>query len=284
MVVLWNDHAELRYDCDALPDGNLFGAQQVYVDIDSSKSPESAILMDLGFDRRAERLFDRPLPTDAADFENSLGDQLIAKAAAGRLALDAELRHHLEQAQTDANRRINTGTTESVSYMISVRALLSEIAKAAQTVVKRILVDLCCQHPSGKLTPFKQKLALAPDDGVVFERSGSTAKIRMLSDQRIIGGARSLPGILCPEDFESFELFAAALGEQLKNAAKWLAKQSPTGFEELRQAGYVMGIDIDILTRVGQDPVKLDLPPEFLFECGRHGLNVAVTTNNLGPD
>jgi hypothetical protein len=284
MIVLWDDRAELRYDCDALPEANLFGAQQVFVDIDSSNSPESVFLMDLGFDRRAERLFDRPVPPDAADYANSLGDQLIAKAATGMLELDAELRGYLAQAIADANQRISTGTVEVASYMTSVRALLLELGKSAPTVVKLILVDLRCQHPSGKLTPFKQKLILAPEDGVVFERSGSMAKVRMLSEQRIIGGARRLPGVLFPEDYESFECFAAALADQLKNAAKWFAKQSASAFRELREAGYVMDIDVDILARLGHDPVKLELPADFLSECGRLGLKVSITTNNSVPE
>lgn len=274
MIVLFEDHAELRYDCDALPGGNLFGAQQVYVSIDSSKSPESVFLMDLGFDRRAERLFDRPLPQDALDFENSLGDQIIARAATDRLALDAELRGILKQAIEDADRRIKAGSPECASYMISVKAMLLDIGKAAPTVVKRVFADLRCHHQSGKFNPFKQKMVFSADEKSAFDRSGSVASVRLL--------------FLSSHHFEKSEkpvdAFEVALQDELKAAAKWLAKQSPAAFQELREAGYVMNIDINILARVGQDPLNLELPPELLFECGRHGLKVSITTNNVEPD
>lgn len=172
MVVLWDDHVELRYDCDALPDGNVFGAQRIYVSVDSNFSLERTFLMAQTLERRAEQFFERPVPVDASDFVNSLGDQLIAKAATGRLALDSELRGHLKAAISDAEQRSHAGSPECASYMVSVKALLSEIGKAAPTIVKQIVADLRCHHSSGRLTPFKQKLVLAAEDGVHFERSG----------------------------------------------------------------------------------------------------------------
>lgn len=110
------------------------------------------------------------------------------------------------------------------------------------------------------------------------------AKVRFLWDQRIVKGARRLPGTLNPVDFDTPEEFAATFADQLRNAARWFTKQSTEGFHELRMAGYIMDLAIDIWARVGQEPIQLDLPPEFLFECGRLGLKVALTTNNIGLD
>jgi hypothetical protein len=267
MVVLWPDHAELRYECDALPGGNLQGAHRIDVLIDGRKSPQLVSLLALDFSRRAECHFERPLPADAVDFENSLAEQFIAKAAEGRLRLDTELKGLLDQAIRATKDGIGHATAGTASYLTSVKALLSELAKTPQTIVERVFVSLHVRHPAGKRMPFKQKLAIAPTDRARFDGSGAFPRVELFNVD--------LKG-----EGESSEAFTAALRARLQEAATWLAKQSPAVFRDLREAGFTTEAFIHVVAQIETDLVAVNLPPEFLAECGRHGLTMSIATSN----
>jgi hypothetical protein len=46
----------------------------------------------------------------------------------------------------------------------------------------------------------------------------------------------------------------------------------------LREAGFVT--DVFGGAWIDSDQIDLDLPPEFLSECGRHGLTISLITND----
>jgi hypothetical protein len=132
LIVLSGDHAELRYEGDALADGQMFGADCIEVTIGSDRTPESVFLRDSGRDGRAHRILDRPLPADAADFENSVPDQFVARAAYwGWFSFSDELRGLLQQAILRVDELMRTGSPDRASYMGTVKRLLLDIAKDA---------------------------------------------------------------------------------------------------------------------------------------------------------
>jgi len=77
---------------------------------------------------------------------------------------------------------------------------------------------------------------------------------------------------------EPVEAFVKALTIGMKSAAKWLSKQSVSVFKDLRQSGFVT--DVFIGAWIDVDQMDLDLPPEFLRACGKHGLTVSIITND----
>lgn len=279
MVVLWDDQAELHYDCDSIPNGNLFGAQRIEVDIDRNFVPIFVRLLDLSFRTRAEMFFDRQLPEDVIGFEGSLGDQLIASAAEGTLSLDAELRKILRQAIQDASHRIRSSSSEGASYLTSAKVLLSELAATGATTIIRVSANFYCEHATEPISRFKEQLKLSKDDGVDFSRADRAARVAFLT-----GGSSSVAGIMLFEDYADEDEFAKSLRDRLKNAAVWFAKQSPMAFDELRKAGYLLSIRISVLAKIGDDTLQIDLPSEFLLECGRHGLELHFQTDNWTSD
>jgi hypothetical protein len=274
-IVLWGDYADLEYDCTALPDGNLLGGHTVNIRIDAGKSPTLCSLYYLDFCQKAERFFERPLPADAVDFENSVADQLIAKAAEwGWLRLDAELSDMLEKAIDRTDARINDGSAECVSYMKSVKLLLRDIPKTSTTRLKTIFVSLQARHHAGKRVPFKDKLVFASCDQARFVGAGAYPMVCLFS--------------LHVSDFakgpEPVEALPAAFQDGLKVAAQWLAKQSLTVFHDLRQAGFVTEVFLSVAARIESDGVNIKLTPDFLSECARLGLTISMSVDNTVDD
>jgi hypothetical protein len=151
------------------------------------------------------------------------------------------------------------------------KPILELLTQGAAMAVETITVSLRAWHPEGKRVPraaFMQKLVIARGDPVKKDTGPGDPCVDLVS--------------LAAEDFakeeEPSEAFAAALGQGLNDAAKWLAKQSPAVFEALREAGF--DTDIFIGAWIDLDQMDLDLPPEFLLQCGRLGLLVSIITND----
>lgn len=263
-IVVWDDHADFRYDCDALPDGNLFGGSIVEVRINADKSGGRVMLLDFGDDRRAETLFALPLPSDATDFEGSIGDQFIAQAATGQLRLDADLRRELAGAIADAERRIAVGSPACVHYMTSVKALLNTFAKRAESKMVRILAQIQIEQPTAKFDPLKKKLVR--DETFRLERTGNEPRAS-------IGLAFVIPRNLEGTTAED------AIRAQFLAAAAWLGRHPATVFTDAAQEGYSARVEVDVLAHIGLDPIVFEVPPAFLIECGRLGLRMSVAIN-----
>lgn len=138
--------------------------------------------------------------------------------------------------------------------------------------VDNISVSLRAWHPAGRRVPaaaFIDKLVIRPTDPVkkVEVRPG-VPRIELLS---------LAVGDYSGEE-EPNEAFVAALQDAFRKAANWLAQQFPEVFGALREAGFVT--DIFIGAWIHSDQIDLDLPPNFLSECGRHGLTVSLITND----
>jgi hypothetical protein len=266
-LVLSPELAELRYDCAALPGGSLEGAHRIEVMIGDGRAPEAVFLQQLDLHARAEDLLERPLPADAADFENSLADQFVATAAAGPLRFDAELKGLLDQAIKDTEGRLKNAAPYATAYLTAVGAVLKELAQLAQTQIDRLFLSVRVRHPAGKRMPLKKKLVFTPTDRARFEGAGAFPRV-------------DLGCVDFADEGATPEAFAAALHAHLEGAADWLARQSPAVFQELRAAGFLTEVFVYVVARVADGSVELNLPPKFLAECGRHGLTMAVNLSD----
>ena len=132
MIILWDDRAELRYECDSLPNGKLFGADCIEVRINESKLPQHVFLLSRWDDNRAKMLLDRPLPDDAREFENTIPDQFVSRIAApGSIKFDDALQRLLDRAIDEVDNLTRGQSPECASYMRTVKVLLMDVAKAA---------------------------------------------------------------------------------------------------------------------------------------------------------
>lgn len=229
-------------------------------------------LYELANDYRAEWLFAVPVPEDCADFVDSIADQFLASA--GILKWDEELRALHEQARADIEKRLANCSAKAGEYLTQARNILADLganaptktaAAAVDPQIIRICFDLECTHPTGKFDPFKKKLSALKDDGVQFDRADKKAILRF----DLIARHDHAKG---PKGFAAFN---RAVEKTLLKLGKWLAKQSPSAFEEARQAGYEMRFVFSVLQHAGQDAMTLDLPTAFVTECGKHGLAIS---------
>jgi hypothetical protein len=120
---------------------------------------------------------------------------------------------------------------------------------------------------SGKLVPdsiFFEKLQILPEES--FERTRVGIELFSMSASDF------------SEAEEPWEAFAEELRKRLFAAKKWLQKQPTDLFATLRKKGLVTDIFIDAW--IDSDQFDLDLPPEFLSECGKHGLTLSIVTND----
>ena len=131
-IVLYNDFAELAYECFSLPEGKLFGADRIAVTIDSSKVPTSVFLSELGLHDRAQGILELPLPADLSHFEESLADQFVARAAEwGWFDFDDQLQELLDGAIRSVEEQMRTTSEESAEYLRRVLLLLKDIPREA---------------------------------------------------------------------------------------------------------------------------------------------------------
>jgi hypothetical protein len=75
------------------------------------------------------------------------------------------------------------------------------------------------------------------------------------------------------------EAFFAGIGNAFRATAQFLDHRSPSITDSIRAAGLCLRLFIEI--RMDQDQMELELPPEFLAACGRHGLGVYVISNDI---
>ena len=137
--------------------------------------------------------------------------------------------------------------------------------------VENISVSLRAWHRTGKRVPataFIEKLVIKPTDPVKKAKGPGVPRVDLLS----------LAIADYSDEDEPNEAFVAALKDSFLKVAKWLAKQSPDVFVDLRDADFVT--DVFIGAWIDSDQIDLDLPPEFLTECGRHGLTISLITND----
>ncbi|HZZ77289.1 MAG TPA: hypothetical protein VFE62_02155 [Gemmataceae bacterium] len=274
MVVLWSDWADLEYDCSALPEGHLLGANRVEVLLDAGETPTKLFLHRDDLRYKAGRLLQQIVPTQAEDYVNSLADQFISRVAQwGSIGFNPELRQLLTRAIEDVKRRLGGGTPDYLAYMRSVKALLLELEAATSSPESRIFdlrVYVRVRHPDGKRLPFKQKLVFAPGDRARFEGAGKFPIIYLFT----------VNDIEFEKDPDPLAAFTAAVPERYQQAACWLANQSPEVFESLRAAGFITDVFISIGARFATEYVDLPMPLEFLAQCSRLGF--AITTS-IGP-
>jgi hypothetical protein len=115
---------------------------------------------------------------------------------------------------------------------------------------------------------FADKISIRSTDSVKKAKGPGVPRFELLSHEA---------STFARED-EPTRAFAAALRDSFLNAARWLAKQSSEVFECLRAAGYETDIFIGVW--IDSDQLDVDLPPEFLLECGRLGLTISIITND----
>jgi hypothetical protein len=136
--------------------------------------------------------------------------------------------------------------------------------------VDNITVSLRVWHRTGAQVPkaeFIGKLSFKDADFVKKNKKDNST-VKLLS--------------LVADDFseaeEQSEAFAEAIKNHMLQAAEWLATQSPEVFAALRANGYIT--DICVTAWIDSDQMDLDFPPEFLRECGLHGLAISIITND----
>jgi hypothetical protein len=139
--------------------------------------------------------------------------------------------------------------------------------------LETIMVDLRLFHPDGKRVPkgpFLEKLVRYDGDPVVSIRKGQP-------DQAALVTLVSLETAEFSEEDEPSEAFAEKLGEGLRQAGKWIGKQSPALFKEVRESG--CEADVFIGAWIDSDQMDLDFPVEFLRGCAKQKLPISVITN-----
>jgi hypothetical protein len=74
------------------------------------------------------------------------------------------------------------------------------------------------------------------------------------------------------------EAFHAGVVEAFRAAGRFLDGRAPGVTAAMRAAGLSLRLFVEV--RMDQDQMELELPPEFLAACGRHGLGVYVISND----
>jgi hypothetical protein len=75
------------------------------------------------------------------------------------------------------------------------------------------------------------------------------------------------------------EAFFAGVVDAFRRAARFLDQRPPSVTAAMRAAGLSLRLFVDV--RMDQDQMELELPPELLAACGRHGLGVYVISNDI---
>jgi hypothetical protein len=137
--------------------------------------------------------------------------------------------------------------------------------------IESIQVSLQAWQPSGKhvaAAVFVEKVAIAPDDPVSKHKGPGHARVDLVS--KTLFDFEDAP--------EPADAYATHNAEKIREFVRWLGKQEPSVFANLRQMGCVTEVAIFIVA-TSEDAVDLALPPEFMVECGRLGLPLAVTVS-----
>jgi hypothetical protein len=75
------------------------------------------------------------------------------------------------------------------------------------------------------------------------------------------------------------EAFFGGVADAFQGAARFLDQRPPSVTEAMRAAGLSVRLFIDV--RMDQDQMELELPPELLAACSRHGLGVYIVSNDI---
>ena len=70
--------------------------------------------------------------------------------------------------------------------------------------------------------------------------------------------------------------FATHHAQKMQEFVRWLKKQEPSAFEQLRQTGCVTEVSLFVVADVSEDAVDLALSSEFMGECVRLGLALSI--------
>lgn len=133
-------------------------------------------------------------------------------------------------------------------------------------------VSVRAWQQSGKPVPdaaFVDKVAIAPDDPVSKHKGPGHARVDLVS--------KTLDDF--EDSAEPVTAFVAHCNGKLQEFIRWLTKQSPAVFQDLCSMGCVTDMSIFIVASSNGDAIDLDLPPEFLVECGRLGLAFTITVS-----
>jgi hypothetical protein len=138
--------------------------------------------------------------------------------------------------------------------------------------VESIHVSLKAWHRSGKHVPaaaFVDRVAITPDDPVSKHKGPGHARVDLIS--KVLDDFEDSP--------DPSTAFAAHCHDTLQAFIHWLAKQDTVVFEELRKQRCVTEVSIFIVAGESDDSIDLELPPEFMVECGRLGLTLAIAVS-----
>ena len=78
------------------------------------------------------------------------------------------------------------------------------------------------------------------------------------------------------------EAFHGGVVQAFRAAGRFLDQRSPAVTAALRVAGLSLRLFVEV--RMDQDQMELELPPELLAACGRHGLGMYVISNDIPAD
>lgn len=142
----------------------------------------------------------------------------------------------------------------------------SQAARSARPQ-KALSVRLRVWHPESKRVPasdFLNECPIAPGDAALTANGAGVPGLELLT--------------LSTQEFsaaeQTSEALTTALRDGLVRAARRLERKSPSVFRELRKAGLVTEVVIDM--RIDLDQTDLDLPSAFLKVCSRLGLTVSL--------
>jgi hypothetical protein len=75
------------------------------------------------------------------------------------------------------------------------------------------------------------------------------------------------------------EAFSLKVAESFQVTARFLNRRIPEVTSAMRSSGLSLRLYIEV--RMDQDRMELDLPPELLCACSRHGLGVYIISNDF---
>jgi hypothetical protein len=139
--------------------------------------------------------------------------------------------------------------------------------------IESILVSLKAWQRSGKHVPaatFVDKVTITPKDPVSKHKGPGHARVDLVSKTLFDFEDGADP----PGEFASHHV------QKMEEFAHWLAKQEPSVFEKLRQTGCVTEVSFFVVATVSEDALDLALSPEFMAECARLGLAVAIAVSS----
>lgn len=133
MIIIWSDWSDLCYDCDHLPEGELFGADSLQVTIQGTSEPGMVFLYSRFLKLRAEIILEQPIPPDAPAFENSLADQFVSKIAVDRvIAVDDEVKDLIATATKEVKTLSENGSQQLKNYLRTIEIFLRDIIRSAE--------------------------------------------------------------------------------------------------------------------------------------------------------